>query len=358
MEKRIYLVSDLAGELGVPRTTINDWLSKFDRYIDSENRGKRKVYNENSLTVLKEISALRASGKSAFDIEKALSARYAVHPDPVPPAAQPLPENSGSPASADSKEPSGSQTDPGAMLMVTHAAEKISAGLFDEFTKLTDQMARQEVRHKQSLARLAMLSGLLLLLTLGLGVIGGAAFLKFVEVRSQSDAALTRRMVEGTNLVRDDLAEKNRQQILRQEQLAKRQNDTVDRIMLGVDRFQIKSSEREERLEKEIRMQKELFSDLVRRIEEQNKQNRAAELAAARNSFERELELVRRTTAIEIDKYEKASRNSERTASELRGKLDATDGLYRTLKRDFETMQKENVLLRKQIELLTENKKK
>ena len=38
-----YSVIELAELLGVPRTTINDWRSKYSMYIDFTVQGKRRV---------------------------------------------------------------------------------------------------------------------------------------------------------------------------------------------------------------------------------------------------------------------------------------------------------------------------
>lgn len=83
-QNNCYSVSDLAARLAVPRTTINDWLKKFDRYIDFEVRGRRKVYTEASLDVLKIISAARDKGLSVADLEKELAAKCAVRPEISP----------------------------------------------------------------------------------------------------------------------------------------------------------------------------------------------------------------------------------------------------------------------------------
>ena len=80
-EKKYYSVSDLAALLEVPRTTVNDWLKKYDRYIDFEVRGRRKVYTDASLEVLRKISAARDQGASAADLEKELSSTCAVRPE-------------------------------------------------------------------------------------------------------------------------------------------------------------------------------------------------------------------------------------------------------------------------------------
>lgn len=84
-----YSVIELAELLGVPRTTINDWLSKYSMYIDFTVQGKRRVYTDSSLAVLKEISGLRNSGMSSVDIEAELAKRHPVRAEPELPEAAP-----------------------------------------------------------------------------------------------------------------------------------------------------------------------------------------------------------------------------------------------------------------------------
>lgn len=74
-----YTVIDLAGAVGVPRTTVTDWLGRYSQYIEFKMQGKRKIYTENSVAVLKEISELRNKGLSSFDIEEELAKRHPVH---------------------------------------------------------------------------------------------------------------------------------------------------------------------------------------------------------------------------------------------------------------------------------------
>ena len=54
-EEKTYLASDLVNELGVARSTINDWLTRYADYLESEARGKRRVYTARSLEVLRHI---------------------------------------------------------------------------------------------------------------------------------------------------------------------------------------------------------------------------------------------------------------------------------------------------------------
>ena len=99
-----YSVIELAELLGVPRTTINDWLSKYSMYIDFTVQGKRRVYTDSSLAVLKEISGLRNSGMSSVDIEAELAKR---HPVRAEPELQEPPQTTSVPSSGEGKNTGG-----------------------------------------------------------------------------------------------------------------------------------------------------------------------------------------------------------------------------------------------------------
>lgn len=76
--RKIYNVTDLVDELKLPRSTVNDWLIRYEQYIEFSKRGKRKVFFASSLTVLQEISELRAQEKSSYEIEQELAQRHPV----------------------------------------------------------------------------------------------------------------------------------------------------------------------------------------------------------------------------------------------------------------------------------------
>lgn len=101
--EKTYLVSDLASELGVPRTTVNDWLRIYGDYLESDVRGKRRVYPERTLAILKEIKAMREQDRTQGMIEEFLADRYGIRPEPVvpedePASAAPGPEKGPEPA--------------------------------------------------------------------------------------------------------------------------------------------------------------------------------------------------------------------------------------------------------------------
>ena len=104
MSQTSYSAAALAAAVGVPRTTINDWLTRYEDYIDSIAVGKRKVYSENSLAVLQEIAALRDAGKSSIEIEAVLAGKHGIKPE-VAVAEQPAAASETEPAAADVSTP-------------------------------------------------------------------------------------------------------------------------------------------------------------------------------------------------------------------------------------------------------------
>lgn len=82
-DKKTYLVSDLANELSVPRTTVNDWLKRYDRYLPSVMSGRRRTYTEEALEVLRSVNKMRNDGLSAGKIEAELVKTFAIRPEEV-----------------------------------------------------------------------------------------------------------------------------------------------------------------------------------------------------------------------------------------------------------------------------------
>lgn len=73
-----YKISDLVKESGLPRTTINDWLQRYAQYLTYSVQGKRRLYSERTLMVIREIAVMRDTGKNSFEIESELSQRHPV----------------------------------------------------------------------------------------------------------------------------------------------------------------------------------------------------------------------------------------------------------------------------------------
>ena len=85
--QNLYSISDLADQVGVPRTTITDWLGKYARFIELQTQGRRRFYTDRTLSVLCKVAELRAAGRSIGDIDGELERIFPVHPTVEPPDA-------------------------------------------------------------------------------------------------------------------------------------------------------------------------------------------------------------------------------------------------------------------------------
>lgn len=85
--QNLYSISDLANQVGVPRTTITDWLGKYSRFIELQTQGRRRFYTDRTLAVLCKVAELRTAGRSIGDIDGELERIFPVHPTVEPPDA-------------------------------------------------------------------------------------------------------------------------------------------------------------------------------------------------------------------------------------------------------------------------------
>lgn len=141
-----YTVMELSDHLGVKRTTVNDWLTKYAMYIESSVQGKRKTYTERSLEVLKTIARLRGEGLSSFEIESKLSELFAVHPlasspepaeKPAPVSVSPEDEKKENASAAQEQVPE--RISPEAII-----ARKDAAELLRQFQMMMEKIDRLE----------------------------------------------------------------------------------------------------------------------------------------------------------------------------------------------------------------------
>lgn len=93
IDRKTYIIADFVKILGVARTTLNDWLVRYEQYIEYEVRGHRKIYFETSLNVLKDIAEMRKDGKNTSEILAELSKKHPVNADIAPEAEKTPQEN-------------------------------------------------------------------------------------------------------------------------------------------------------------------------------------------------------------------------------------------------------------------------
>ncbi|MBO4630402.1 MAG: MerR family transcriptional regulator [Lentisphaeria bacterium] len=198
MNSRNYTVMELAEQINVPRTTINDWLNRYSQYIDSVVQGKRKVYPDSALVILKEIAALRNEGKAFADIETELSAKHPIRAVPVQPQEEIKKEDfSGIPSGEAVPE---SSPQPGSEAYAVTARQQS-----DEIGRLIGESFRSMEKRIQELENLSSAQRRISCFWLGICALfllflAGGTYLtmKFMKQAKQENLQLQRLQVENT----------------------------------------------------------------------------------------------------------------------------------------------------------------
>lgn len=197
-----YTVIELSETLEVPRTTINDWLTRYSQYIDFAMQGRRKIYTDDSVAVLKEISALRNSGLSSYDIEAELSKRHPVRGEPQPheepqPQTPPLGQRQNDESTqAPQSQGQGEEF----ALMAKRQTDEIARMIGESFQTMARRIEDIERNSAESNARATrwyLISFALLVLLL---VAGALSFVKMQRISSMRDEIAKADAMKGEQL--------------------------------------------------------------------------------------------------------------------------------------------------------------
>lgn len=232
-----YTVIELSELLGVKRTTVNDWLAKYAVYMDYSVQGKRRIYSDSTLTVLKKIAELRGQGKSSFDIDSTLAKLYAVHP-------QPEPENVTGTAVNDGAGQGGSDGETTETLpqRIDYQSEQAEE-LLRQFRAMMEKIDRLEAAaaalppppspvKKRSEAWIW--APTVLLLIAGIAVISWFGYRELTDLRSEN-AAREKSLQEQQEALRQQMAE-NEKQAAAREQLLKDQAAQEKTVRLATEK--------------------------------------------------------------------------------------------------------------------------
>ena len=185
--QNLYSISDLADQVGVPRTTITDWLGKYARFIELQMQGRRRFYTDRTLSVLCKVAELRAAGRSIGDIDGELERIFPVHPTVEPPEA---PDGTGAdPAASAGPDAANSerQTYP---VMKQENSDELYDLLGTKFADLCDAMSAVNRKADVSARRLRLM---LAAAVMTIVVLSGFLVLFYVNFIVQRDNAAASR---------------------------------------------------------------------------------------------------------------------------------------------------------------------
>ena len=286
IEGKSYLASDLASELGLPHSTINDWLTRYADYLESESRGKRRAYSAKSLNILREIGEMRNRGLSSFDIEQQLASRYGLRPEVAQaPAAE---DSATGNAPAASREENGG--DPGtvqlpaltadtALPMLRPVFEELSGHFRAECEKLAGQLEKAEAERRRLVRRIWTMSAFLLVGACALLLLLGAT-LYVLYGRMEQENRSTRGAVERLST---GIAERG--EIDRRE--AEAAATRLDEMNVRLDRSRADFQRNLEKLQAELAEQRKAFEAQVQKLEADAATRSEAEKIKLREEFAR-----------------------------------------------------------------------
>ena len=201
MDGKNYTVMELAEQIGVPRTTINDWLARYSMYIDTVTQGKRKVYPETALAVLREVAALRGAGKSFAEIETELAAKHPIQAVPLPPQEEARPdakkEEKPSEGAATAQPDPAASGEGGAALVPRQQAEEIGRLIGESFRNM-DQRIKELEGISTAQRKMTYLWQIICVLFLIFLAVGGYLALKLMNQAKEENRQLQNRNVQNT----------------------------------------------------------------------------------------------------------------------------------------------------------------
>lgn len=269
---KTYLVSDLASELNIPRTTVNDWLKIYGPYLESELRGKRKVYPERSLKILQEVKKMRDNGAAPGTIEQFLADRYGIRPEPV------LPETE-TPESSPAEPQAEPQTAPPAEALVRQDPE-----LKELFQRMLAQEQERQTAVRRSARRfMTAVLLLLLLLTAGLILLAWHFSLKLTQAETlaaqrqqtadQAIAAAAQHLTEIRCLQENARAE------------SARHASQLEKLTVTLDRTRQDYRQETAKLAKELETSKKAADQALQDMRKDEATRRQAEIAELKRTF-------------------------------------------------------------------------
>jgi DNA-binding transcriptional MerR regulator len=279
-ERKSYAVVELAELVNVPRTTLNDWLERFSQYIESEIRGKRKVYFDSSVKVLKEIAELRNAGMAANEIEVELTKRHPVQAEVAPQA---------STAPAPTAE-SGELIAP----VARQQAEEIGRMLGKELQNIAERMENARELNSNFARRSLRWYILAIGLIVALGATALVFTLKTMELLKLQDG----RIVDTMSMV----GKVSQQGLVITSEMKKRdvvvqdQNQKLQKLTVLIDKNSTDYQKNVETLQQELAKQREDFKAMLEKTAQTADSKTQIELAAIKDFFAREkLELLKKS---------------------------------------------------------------
>ena len=190
--RNLYSISDLADQVGVPRTTITDWLGKYARFIELQTQGRRRFYTDRTLSVLCKVAELRTAGRSIGDIDGELERIFPVNPTVDPPESPEPPPASGPDAGADTDAAGTETAGPGQQtypVMKQDNTDELYDLLGTKFSDLCDAMNAVNRKADTSARRLRLMLAVAVMIIVVLAGFLALFYINFLVQRDNTAAS-------------------------------------------------------------------------------------------------------------------------------------------------------------------------
>lgn len=302
-DKKVFSVAELAEQVGVPRTTITDWLNRFSPYMEFEMRGKRRVFTEATLKVLSQIAALRDYGHSTFDIEKELAKQHPVQAEvqqPEPEAKQEVePEATGNAMIA-----------PAAVKQAEELSKLLNNELFSMAQALEN--SRKEAKTLAARSLRWQLLGLLLLVIMGAAMV--IVTFRIIDYMTHQGKQIDQgnhhigTLQESTSGLIDEIKKRDTQ--------IDEQSRKLQEMVVVLDKNRQDYQDNLEKLRKELAGQQEKFEEELKKMSKDNASSYQLEMSKMRDDFAaRQLEFLKKQEDIAALRDKSAKIEAELTAA-------------------------------------------
>ena len=316
-EEKTYLASDLVTELGVPRSTVNDWLTRYADYLESEPRGKRRVYTARSLEVLRHVAELRNNNASSFEIEQRLTGMFGVQPEVSVPAPN-------EPAAPSPEVPAEEN-----LPMARPMFDEMNTRIAGEFGQLAEKLTRFEAERRAFSRRLWwMFAVVFFIFALAVLLLGYCAYYLYGELNERTAEAdrKTARLTDSS--LRLELLQQENE--IRRKQAEEKTRQQVDELSMVLDKNRAYFRQNLEKLSGELAEQRKQYETQLAQMEKNAAAQNELQLRKAREDFARE----------QLEKLKEISRQ-QGELSVLRQKQDAREQEIAALKKQLAELEKE-----------------
>ena len=305
--KQSYSVSDLATALNLPRTTINDWLSKYARFLDTELKGKRKVYSVKSLQVLQDIAQFRNDGVQLVDIDKLLEAKYGMHGEIQ---VEKVTEKS------DEKKSNDGETTTTELAINNAVAQEMTVLVKNQFEELLLGIEKATQQRNSAIRRTHILFIVLLFLFFILIGAGGFVGVRLIAAHNAEQHFERQKIKQQYEAIEQDLSQnfaKNKQEI----------NALSDKTSADLANIVTKLNSRDEQLRQELVKQQNELKSLLEELKKENKNLETEAIKNRENFAKKQLELLEnmKKNQEELEKIRTDLDKSREVETQLREKI-------------------------------------